>query len=517
MIDNSLKEQLKSVFSLIEGNYELVARVTASHSSKDELVELLEDLVSCSDHLKLIKEEGETLELFLRKDDGTSSPFVFYAVPTGHEFSSLVLAILNFDGKGKNIPDEYICKKIKAIKGEHTIKTYISLSCTNCPEVVQSINLICIINPNLRHLIVDGSINQAEVEALNLQGVPAVYVKDKLVSAGKSSLSNLLQIFEKEFGIENSVSTDEVKLYDVLIVGAGPAGTSAAIYSARKGLKVGVVADRIGGQVKDTVGIENFISNPYTTGKDLSSDFNKHLDSYPIDLFTDRTVVDVKKEGGRNLIELQTKEKFAAPALIVATGASWRKLNIPGEDEYIGKGVAFCPHCDGPFYAGKDVAVIGGGNSGIEAALDLSGICHKVTVVEFMDNLKADKVLQEKAIEAGNIEIFTNTQSVEVIGDGTKVIGLKVKDRATLEDRIIDLSAIFVQIGLSANSDPFKCLVETTPIGEIKIDERCRTNVSGIYAAGDVSSVPYKQIVIAIGEGAKASLTAFEDRMLGKI
>lgn len=517
MIDTNLKEQLISVFSHLEGNYELVARVAASHSSRKELLALLEDVVACSDHLSLTAEEGETLEMFIRKSDGTTSPFVFYAVPTGHEFSSLVLAILNFDGKGKNIPDEYIQRKIKSLKGEHTINTYISLTCTNCPEVVQSLNIISILNPNIRHHIIDGSINQAEVEVLNLQGVPAVFVNGKMISAGKSSLAVLLDLLVKEFGVETKEEDSGTRLYDVIVIGAGPAGAASGIYSARKGLKVAVIADRIGGQVQDTVGIENFISNPYTTGKELTHDFHKHLDSYPIDLLTNRTVTKVSYEDGHHVITTQTGESFAAPAIIAAMGASWRKLNIPGEEEYIGKGVAFCPHCDGPFYADKDVAVIGGGNSGIEAALDLAGICRKVTVIEFMGTLKADKVLQEKALGTENVEIFTNTQSVEVVGDGTKVIGLKVKDRSNGAERLIELSAIFVQIGLSANSAPFKDIVATTPIGEIKIDERCRTNAKGIYAAGDVSSVPYKQIVIAMGEGAKAALSAFEDRVKGII
>jgi alkyl hydroperoxide reductase subunit F len=299
------------------------------------------------------------------------------------------------------------------------------------------------------------------------------------------------------------------------VLGGGPAGASAAIYSARKGLKVGVVAERIGGQVKETVGIENLISVPHTTGSQLADDLRTHLNHYPIELFENRRIELAELHGKEKKISVKGGETFSAPAVIIATGAGWRRLNVPGEAEYIGRGVAFCPHCDGPFYAGKEVAVVGGGNSGIEAAIDLAGICKKVTVIEFLDSLKADQVLQDKARSLPNVTIITSTQTTEVIGNGEKVTSLRLKNRQNGEEHNLALDGVFVQIGLSANSQPFREALEVSPIGEIKIDAHCRTNLPGVYAAGDVSSVPYKQIIIAMGEGAKAALSAFDDRMRG--
>lgn len=301
----------------------------------------------------------------------------------------------------------------------------------------------------------------------------------------------------------------------MLVLGGGPAGASAAIYSARKGLRVGLVAERIGGQVKETVGIENLISVPYTTGSELADNLRTHLTRYPVELFENRRIEEVHLKGKMKQVVVKGNEVFRAPAVIIATGAGWRRLGVKGETEYIGRGVAFCPHCDGPFYAGKEVAVVGGGNSGIEAAIDLAGICKKVTVIEFMETLKADQVLQKKAHNLPNVEIFTYTQTTQVIGNGEKVTALRLKDRATGEERELSLDGVFVQIGLTANSVPFKGELDMTRIGEIIIDAHCRTSLPGVYAAGDVSSVPYKQIVIAMGEGAKAALSAFEDRMKG--
>ena len=304
---------------------------------------------------------------------------------------------------------------------------------------------------------------------------------------------------------------NEVKEYDVIVAGGGPAGVSSAIYSARKGLRVAIVAERIGGQVKETVGIENLISVPETTGNELANNLKTHLLRYPVDLLEHRKIEKVEVLGKQKIVTTSVGERFLAPALIIATGASWRKLNVPGEAEYIGRGIAFCPHCDGPFYKGKHVAVVGGGNSGIEAAIDLAGICSKVTVFEFMDELKADSVLQDRLKSLPNVEVFVSSQTTEVIGNGDKLTALRIKDR------LVELDGVFVQIGLSANSSVFRDIVETNRPGEIMIDAHCRTNVTGIYAAGDVSTVPYKQIIISMGEGAKAALSAFDDRVRGII
>ena len=515
MLDSALKEQLKNIFAGLEAEYVFDIQVSPQHESRTELLELLEDVASCSPKLSCIVSDGEGLEFIIRKN-GEASGVKFRAVPNGHEFTSLLLALLNLDGKGKNFPDENILKRVKALKGPINLTTYVSLTCTNCPDVVQALNAMTTLNPGIRHETVDGAINQQEVDALKIQGVPSVFADGKLIHVGRGEFGELLAKLEEQYGTDGSNrNTPTVSNYDVLVLGGGPAGSSAAIYSARKGLRVAVIAERIGGQVKETVGIENLISVPETTGSQLAENLRTHMQQYPIDLLEHRRVTEVKVADKQKVVSVAGGEKFIAPALIIATGASWRKLNVTGEAEYIGHGVAFCPHCDGPFYKDKQVAVVGGGNSGIEAAIDLAGICSKVTVLEFMEELKADKVLQEKLNSLPNVEVFVNSQTLEVIGDGSKVNAIRIKDRKTEEEKTIGLDGIFVQIGLSPNSAVVRDVVETNRIGEIVIDAHCRTNIPGIYAAGDVSTVPFKQIIISMGEGAKAALSAFEDRMRG--
>ncbi|WP_080904318.1 alkyl hydroperoxide reductase subunit F [Parabacteroides sp. Marseille-P3160] len=516
MLDSALKEQLKGIFANLDGEYTFDITVSPSHESRSELLELLNDVSACSDKLSCRVTEGEGLAFTLLKN-GEPTGIRFRAVPNGHEFSSLLLAVLNADGKGKNFPDESICKRVKALKGDIRLTTYVSLTCTNCPDVVQALNAMTTLNPNIKHETVDGAINQPEVEALKIQGVPAVFTQGKLIHSGRGEFGELLNKLEEIYGIDEEKVEAVVRNYDVVVLGGGPAGASAAIYSARKGLKVAVVAEKIGGQVTETLGIENLISVPYTVGKELADHLKTHMNAYPIDLWEHRKIEKVENRDKEKVLTTTGGEQFIAPALIIATGASWRRLNVAGESEYIGRGVAFCPHCDGPFYKDKKVAVVGGGNSGIEAAIDLAGICSKVTVLEFMDSLKADQVLQEKAKSLSNVEIFVNSQTSEILGNGDKVTAIRIKDRATDKERVIELDGIFVQIGLSPNSGVVKGLVETTRPGEIVVDSHGRTNVPGIYAAGDVSTVPYKQIVIAMGEGAKAALSAFEDRIRGAL
>lgn len=516
MLDLATKEQLKTIFSGLDGEYVFDITVSPQHESRTELLELLNDVADCSDKLSCQVREGEGLAFTLVKN-GQKSGITFRAVPNGHEFTSLLLAILNLDGKGKNFPDEGICNRVKALKGPIHLTTYVSLTCTNCPDVVQALNAMTTLNPSITHQTVDGAINQAEVEALKIQGVPSVYADGKLLHVGRGEFGELLGKLEEQYGSSNENTETALKEYDVIVLGGGPAGAAAAIYSARKGLRVAVIAERIGGQVKETVGIENLISIPETTGSLLADNLRTHMAQYPIDMLEHRQVEKVELDGKNKLITVKGGEQFSSPALIIATGASWRKLNVPGEVEHIGRGVAFCPHCDGPFYKDKHVAVVGGGNSGIEAAIDLAGICSHVTVLEFMEDLKADQVLQEKVKDLPNVTVFTNSQTTEVVGNGDKVTHLRVKDRKTEEERAIDLDGVFVQIGLVPNSSLVRGLVETNRMGEIVIDTHCRTNVPGIYAAGDVSTVPYKQIIIAMGEGAKAALAAFEDRMRGDI
>ena len=512
MLDTSLKEQVKSIFSDLENDYILDITAAAQHDSRTELTELLDDVAASSEKISCTVNEGSRLEFSLVKN-GKNTGITFRGVPNGHEFTSLLLAVLNSDGKGKNIPDEATGKRVRALKGTVKITTYVSLTCTNCPDVVQSLNLMAILNDNISHEMVDGAMYQDEADGLKIQAVPSVFVDGKLLHVGKASFGELLEKLEEHCGVDDDKLETSEHHYDVIVVGGGPAGSSAAIYSARKGLKVALLAEKIGGQVRETVGIENLISVPYTTGETLASNLKTHLQNYRVDILENRRAVKASSEDKMQIVETAGRERFLAPSLILATGAAWRKLNVAGETEYIGRGVAFCPHCDGPFYRGKKVAVVGGGNSGIEAAIDLAGICEHVTVLEFMDELKADKVLQEKAKSLSNVEIFVSSQTLEVIGNGEKVTGIRIKNRKTEEERTLSLDGIFVQIGLAANSSVFKELVSTNRFGEIEIDAHCRTSRPGVYAAGDVTTVPFKQIIISMGEGAKAALSAFEDRI----
>lgn len=515
MLDTSLIEQLRGIFAELQNDYIFDVSAAENHPNRGQLIELLHDVASVSDHLSVKENSGEALAFDILKN-GEKTGIRFRAVPNGHEFTSLLLAILNADGKGKNLPDEFVTKRLKSLKGDIRLTTYMSLTCTNCPDVVQSLNAMAVLNPHITHEAVDGAIYSEEADALDLQGVPSVFADGELLHVGRGNFGELLSKLEAKYGIEaDNEAAVVVREYDVIVVGGGPAGAAASVYSARKGLKVAVIAERVGGQVNETSGIENLISVSKTTGPKLSDDLRNHMNDYPIDILEHRSVEKVTVENKQKIVSTQTGELFTAPALIVATGASWRKLNVPGETEFIGRGVAFCPHCDGPFYKGKHVAVVGGGNSGIEAAIDLAGICSHVTVFEFLDELKADKVLQEKVKSLPNVEVFLHSQTTEVINNGEKVVGLKVKDRKTEEERVVDLDGVFVQIGLAPNSAAFRDVVKTNRFGEIEIDERARTDVPGIYAAGDVTTVPYKQIIISMGEGAKAALTAFDDRIRG--
>ena len=522
MLDTSILQQVTDVFRTLEAHYTLRISHSPQREESKQLIEFLNDFQGTSSHLNVEVHEtdGDSFGFALLKN-GEETGISFRGIPNGHEFTSLLLAILNADGKGKNLPDEGVARRIRALKGDIHLQTFVSLTCTNCPDVVQTLNIFALLNPTIRHEMVDGALFQSEVDKLGVQAVPAVFCKGKMIHVGRGSLGELLEKLEEAFPPSQETGSDENapihRHFDVIVLGGGPAGASAAIYSARKGLKVAIVAERIGGQVKDTVGIENLISIPYTTGSELADNLRTHLAHYPtIELFENRRIESTSLLGKDKEITVKGGEVFSAPAVIIATGAGWRRLNVEGEAEYIGRGVAFCPHCDGPFYAGREVAVVGGGNSGVEAAIDLAGICKKVTVLEFMDTLKADQVLQDKAKSLPNVEILTSTQTMQVIGNGEKVTALRLKNRTTDAEHNLPLDGVFVQIGLSANSQPFDEL-EKSRIGEIIIDTHCRTSIPGVYAAGDVSSVPYKQIIISMGEGAKAALSAFDDKVRGVI
>jgi len=512
-METELLNQLREVFGRLENQVELLYR-PSNHDQQDELVSMLESVASSSLHIAA-REAGDSSDVpqFSVALSGEPTGIHFRGIPGGHEFSSLVLAILNADGKGK-LPDDGLIARIRRLKGPIRLRTYVSLSCDNCPDVVQALNLMATLHDDFQHEMIDGAFAQDEVDALQIQGVPSVVHDDTLISSGRSNFADLLGKLEVMFGsAEGERKTVDLGDYDVVVVGGGPAGAASAIYTARKGLKTAVISDRLGGQLQDTKGIENLISVTYTEGPQLTADLGKHLDHYDIELLEHRTVAEVES-GDPVVLKLDSGETLRAGTLIVATGAKWRELGVEGEMEYLGRGVAFCPHCDGPFYKGKDVAVVGGGNSGVEAAIDLAGIVKSVTVVEFMPELKADSVLVDKLESLPNAKVVRNARTTRVVGDGDKVVGLEYEDRASGEIRQLEVAGIFVQIGLLPNSRFIADIVETNAHGEIVVDDKCRTSQPNIYAAGDVTNVPYKQIVVAIGEGAKAGLAAFEDRVL---
>jgi alkyl hydroperoxide reductase subunit F len=515
MLDNSIIQQLKSVFEVLEGKIELVY-FKSDNEKQNELVEMLNQVASTSDHITAVESGTDSIAPgFEIKNNGNSTGIKFSGIPGGHEFTSLILAIMNSDKKGK-LPDDIILKRISRLNGPIRLKTYISLSCENCPEVVQALNLMAVFHPDFQHEMIDGAFYMEDIKELGIQGVPSTIHNGELLSSGKTDLVKLLEKLEGQFGIKDEKDIEPVDLgeFETAVIGGGPAGASAAIYSARKGLKTILIAESFGGQVKETKGIENMISVPYTEGPELSDKLLNHVSEYDIKLLEHRRLTKVEAGETLKTIRFDSGESLDAASLIIATGAKWKELDIPGEKDYLGRGVAFCPHCDGPYYKGKDIAVIGGGNSGIEAAIDLAGIVKSVTVFELMPELRADKVLIKKAQSLENVTILKNVATQEILGDGDKVTGIKYKSCDSGEEHQMDLSGIFVQIGLIPNSDCVKDVVETNKYGEIIVDDKCRTNIQGIYAAGDVTTVPYKQIVISMGEGAKAGLTAFEDQVL---
>jgi alkyl hydroperoxide reductase subunit F len=513
VLDQGIIGQLKGVFSQLQSEIVLEYK-TSRHSKQKELVELLDQVATTSGKIKLQVSEVESETPFFQiLKNGDRTGIAFRGIPGGHEFSSLVLAILNTDHQGK-LPDEMIIQRIKNLKGPIDIKTYISLSCENCPDVVQALNMMAIFNDQFNHEMVDGEFVQAEIDRLKIQGVPSVVSDKTLFHSGKSSLIELLEKLEAHFG-KNETATLEKDLgdFDVIVIGGGPAGASSAIYTARKGLKTAVITDRVGGQLQDTKGIENMVSIPYTEGPQLSASLTKHMSDYDIKVFEHRRVDRIEK-GKMKSLYLNSGEKVRTKSLIIATGAKWRELGVEGEKEYIGRGVAYCPHCDGPMFKGKRVSVIGGGNSGVEAAIDLAGMVGHVTLIEYAPELKADQVLVDKLESLSNVEIIKNARTEKVLGDQEKVIGLEYEHRSTGKIGKIELDGIFVQIGLIPNSGFLNGLVETNQFGEIKISDKCRTSEQGIYAAGDVTTVPFKQIIISMGEGAKAGLSVFEDLMI---
>ncbi|MBD5371246.1 MAG: alkyl hydroperoxide reductase subunit F [Bacteroides sp.] len=520
MIDNDILNQLKTYFANLTQQIMLVVQGSPDNPKRKDMEEFVRDFAAASDSLSVKVEDAPTMEdapMLSIWRDGQPTGIEFVGIPGGHEFSSLILAVLNASGLGKNLPDEAMQRRIAAIAGPVDIFTFVSLTCSICPDVVQALDIIALLNPTVTNRVIDGAAAPQTAKDYNVNGVPVVYANGEMLNVGQASLGELVTKLEQKFGkTDDAGVADGAPLgFDALVAGGGPAGAAAAVYMARKGLKVGVVAGRIGGQVKDTTDIENLISVPLTTGTALAADLRSLMDSYGIALFDGRRISSVELQGFPKRLKADSGETFEAPAVVIATGASWRRLNVPGEEEYIGRGVAFCTHCDGPFFAGKRVAVVGGGNSGIEAAIDLAAICSHVDVFEFLDTLKADEVLQKKLATFDNVDIHLSSAVKEIKGNGKNVTSVEVTDRVSGRTNSYDVSGVFVQIGLTPNSKVFADQLEVNRAGEIVKDSTCRTALPGVYAAGDVTDVPYKQIVIAMGEGAKAALSATDDRMRG--
>ncbi|WP_335945722.1 alkyl hydroperoxide reductase subunit F [Pseudomonas sp. G166] len=511
MLDANLKAQLKSYLERVTQPIEIVASLDDGAKSQ-EMLALLKDVASLCEQITLLDNGTDARKpSFSLNRPGADISLRFAGIPMGHEFTSLVLALLQVGGHPSKASVEVI-EQIRALKGEFNFETYFSLSCQNCPDVVQALNLMAVLNPNIRHVAIDGALFQAEVDERQIMAVPSVYLNGVNFGQGRMGLEEILAKIDTS-GIERQAEKISAKeAFDVLVVGGGPAGASAAIYAARKGIRTGVAAERFGGQVLDTMAIENFISVQETEGPKLAVALEEHVKQYDVDIMNlqraDALVPG--KDGALHEIKFASGASLKAKTVILATGARWREMNVPGEQQYRNKGVAYCPHCDGPLFKGKRVAVIGGGNSGVEAAIDLAGIVAHVTLLEFDVQLRADAVLQRKLHSLPNVTVITNAQTTEVTGDGQKVNGLRYKDRPSGEVLDVALEGIFVQIGLLPNTDWLKGTVELSPRGEIIVDARGETSIPGVFAAGDVTTVPYKQIVIAVGEGAKASLSAFD-------
>jgi NADH-dependent peroxiredoxin subunit F len=503
MLDADIKAQLAQYLQLMEGDVLLKVSAGSDDVSRDMLA-LVDELAAMSSHIKVEKTALERTPSFSvnRMDEDTG--ITFAGIPLGHEFTSLVLALLQVSGRAPKV-DQQVIDQIKNIKGEYHFESYISLSCHNCPDVVQALNVMSVLNPGISHTMIDGAAFKDEVESKEIMAVPTVFLNGEFFGSGRMTLEEILAKLGSGPDASELSNKDP---FDVLVVGGGPSGASAAIYAARKGIRTGIVAERFGGQVMDTLGIENFISVKYTEGPKLVASLEEHVKEYGIDVMTPQRAKRLEK---KDLIEVELENGavLKSKAVIISTGARWRNLGVPGEAEFKNKGVAYCPHCDGPLFEGKHVAVIGGGNSGVEAAIDLAGIVKHVTVLEFMPELKADAVLQERLYSLPNVTVLKNVQTKEITGTD-KVNGITYIDRATEEEHHIELQGVFVQIGLVPNTDWLRDTVECNRFGEIIVDKHGATSVPGVFAAGDCTDSAYKQIIISMGSGATAGLGAFD-------
>ena len=511
MLDANLKSELKAYLARISQPVEMIAAVDGGDDSR-KLLELLNDIEALSGQLRIAAgEEAEPppfVPSFALRRPGAASRVRFAGLPMGHEFTSLVLALLQAGGHPPKM-DEAVAEQIRALDGDFYFETFVSLSCQSCPDVVQALNAMAALNPRIRHTMIDGALFQEEAGRRQVLAVPAVFLNGKPFGQGRMDLAEILGKLDTGATAAVAARLSAKAPFDVLVVGGGPAGAAAAIYAARKGIRTGIAAERLGGQLLDTVGIENFISVKETEGHKLATGLEQHVTTYDVDVMNSQRaeglsvgdLIEVKLNGGARL---------KARAVIIATGARWREIGVPGEREYRNRGVAYCPHCDGPLFKGRRVAVIGGGNSGVEAAIDLAGLVSHVTVIEFEEQLKADAVLRAKLDSLANVAVITGAKTTAVIGDGQRVTGIKYQERSSGEFRDLEVAGVFVQIGLLPNTDWLQGTVRLSPRGEVEVDARGQTSLPGVFAAGDCTVVPYKQIVIAMGEGAKASLSAFD-------
>ena len=513
MLDDQLKSQLAAYLERVTQPFELVASLDESETSAQmrELLTTIQSLRSDKISLRLDGQDARRPSFTLQRV-GTQTSLRFAGLPLGHEFTSLVLALLWTGGHPPKIEPELI-EQAQALQGDYQFEVYMSLSCHNCPDVVQALSLMAIVNPRVRTTVIEGGAFEQEVKEREVMAVPMVYLNGQVFGAGRMELAQILAKLDTGAAAREAAKLSAKEAFDVLVVGAGPAGAAAAVYAARKGIRTGLAAERLGGQVNDTLDIENYISIPRTEGPQFSAALERHVREYDVDVMPlqrAKALRPASSPGGLIEVEMEGGGLLKSKTVILSTGARWRNMNVPGEEQYRTKGVAYCPHCDGPLYKGKRVAVIGGGNSGVEAAIDLAGVVAHVTVFEFMPQLKADAVLQKKLASLPNVEVILNAQTTEVLGDGSKVNALAYKDRATGEEKRVELEGIFVQIGLLPNTDWLKGTVELSKFGEIVIDAKGQTSIPGVFAAGDCTTTPFKQIVIAAGAGATAALSAFD-------
>ncbi len=509
MLDINLKTQLKAYLEKLTQPIEIIASVDESKGSLD-LIELLADIKPLSDRITVTEQRDDTERKpsFAITRPGTDVGVRFAGLPLGHEFTSLVLALLHVGGHPSKAAADVI-DQVKNLQGSFHFETYYSLTCQNCPDVVQALNLMAVLNPNISHVAIDGALFQEEVTKRKVMNVPSIFLNGVPFGQGRMELAEIVAKLDTASAAREAEKLNAKAPFDVLIVGGGPAGAAAAVYAARKGIATGIAAERFGGQVLDTMGIENYISIKETDGPHFAVALEQHVKAYDVDVMNLQRA-EALVPGALIEIKLKSGATLKSKTVILATGARWRDMNVPGEKEYRTKGVTYCPHCDGPLFKGKRVAVIGGGNSGVEAAIDLAGLVAHVTLLEFATELRADAVLQRKLRSLPNVTVILDAQTTEVTGDGQRVNGLIYKDRATDEVKEVDLEGVFVQIGLLPNTDWLKGVIELSKHGEIVVDAHGRTNVPGVFAAGDATTTPFKQIVIAAGEGSKAALSAFD-------